>query len=1025
MMRSFALTLAAFVFGVASVSVGDVVSEKAAFEASRPKPVESVRLSFEGVDGYDVYNCSVPFDRDGRRFIFGRVERHREWATSMTALFEEVGKDRYRLVPGFKWLELEDPYVQAIGGKPVVGGTFVTKVNFRISDFRSRFYMGEFDHLYSFATGPSMMKDIRLVELANGRIGVFTRPRGEEIRKKYGSESVVGYYEIADFSELTPERIAAAEPIEGLFGKDEWGGCNQAYLLPGGRIGVAAHLSALGTEAANGQRRQIYCNAAFVFDPVTRTATKPKIIATRDMYPSTPAKVPHLDDCAFTSGFVFNDDGSCDVYSGLSDSGEGRVRIRDGKSVFGQIPVKRKLSFPSNADWMRGRLGAFAHYLLTPNDLALADAFDVDGLIAQLERMNVAWFGFTLGQFGGAFCSPNDTYERLQGKSLRSVTTKRDLPKEIATALKAKGIRFMLYLPCQPSPRDPIDGFVGPPDLGNNRRFTRAGVERWARVIEEWSRRYGDLVDAWWFDGGYQCCGFSDEFAAIYAKAAKSGNPHVRVTFNPGVSVTPWCASEDYLAGENDTPMQIVCRGPTMGGKQWHTLTHLGREFMKPDIRWPDIDWVDWLGKTLQAGGAVTIDLFMSRANGRLQPEQVEQFVRVRSALDDPSLRERMVAAAPGFWNREQLYATPGSARIPERDDGAVKAVWIDGEPYRGHGTRCFAYFGIPEGADAAHPAPAMVLIHGGLGTAYKDWVRMWLSRGYAAIAVDTCGAVPVSMKDVGFLRHVHSGPSGWGGFYDTEKPISDQWFYHAVTAVVRSHSFLRTQPGVDPTRIGLTGVSWGGVLACAVAAVDERFRFAVPVYGCGFLDRNSAVKRDLQIQTEARSLNWMRYWDPSAYLKRVKCPFLWVDGTNDFAFPLDILKSSVELVRDSAKAVRIEMKHGHGGPGENPPEILAFANHYLRGGADVVRIVRQEVSKGKMNLAYRSNGRKVDRVEFVWTTSADPCWARRKFQSRQVEALDREGETACAEIPKDATVFFMNVVTDDGLVSSSSWEIR
>ena len=37
----------------------------------------------------------------------------------------------------------------------------------------------------------------------------------------------------------------------------------------------------------------------------------------------------------------------------------------------------------------------------------------------------------------------------------------------------------------------------------------------------------------------------------------------------------------------------------------------------------------------------------------------------------------------------------------------------------------------------------AMVLVHGGGGTAFDAWVRAWVKAGYAAIAMDTCGALP------------------------------------------------------------------------------------------------------------------------------------------------------------------------------------------------------------------------------------------------------------------------------------------
>ena len=38
---------------------------------------------------------------------------------------------------------------------------------------------------------------------------------------------------------------------------------------------------------------------------------------------------------------------------------------------------------------------------------------------------------------------------------------------------------------------------------------------------------------------------------------------------------------------------------------------------------------------------------------------------------------------------------------------------------------------------------PGVVLIHGGGGTAFADWVYLWAKRGYAAIAMDLNGSRP------------------------------------------------------------------------------------------------------------------------------------------------------------------------------------------------------------------------------------------------------------------------------------------
>src|SRR5439155_22684356 len=113
-------------------------------------------------------------------------------------------------------------------------------------------------------------------------------------------------------------------------------------------------------------------------------------------------------------------------------------------------------------------------------------------------------------------------------------------------------------------------------------------------------------------------------------------------------------------------------------------------------------------------------------------------------------------------------------------------------------------------------------------------------------------------------------------------------WTYHAVAAVMRGHSLLRSLPNVDPERVGVTGISWGGYLTCIVAGVDNRFKAAVPVYGCGFLHENSVWLDRFAKMTPEQRKRWTTLWDPSVYLPAVTMPILFVNGTNDFAYPLD-----------------------------------------------------------------------------------------------------------------------------------------
>lgn len=303
---------------------------------------ESAKLTFIGVDGLDVYNTSIPFTYKGKKYIFGRVEKRKEWARSWVRLFENTGKDEWTLVENSMIYQLEDPYISIIHNEFVLGGTHVRYSQGKVDKFFGYFYKGnKLKNLYYFTTGPEHMKDIRLVQLANDQIGVFSRPRGEETRRKYGSESVIGFTIINNLNELNAEVIENAPVIEGLFQKDEWGGCNQCYLLSSGLIGVIAHRS-YNQPDKDGKNLKIYLNNSFVFDPATHKVVEEKIIGSRTCYPDGPAKKPNLAYCAFTSGIVMRSDGKVDLYSGIGDTEEGRITIDYPFEGYGDI-VEREI----------------------------------------------------------------------------------------------------------------------------------------------------------------------------------------------------------------------------------------------------------------------------------------------------------------------------------------------------------------------------------------------------------------------------------------------------------------------------------------------------------------------------------------------------------------------------------------------------------------------------------------------------------------------------------------------------------
>ena len=291
------------------------------------------------------------------------------------------------------------------------------------------------------------------------------------------------------------------------------------------------------------------------------------------------------------------------------------------------------------------------------------------------------------------------------------------------------------------------------------------------------------------------------------------------------------------------------------------------------------------------------------------------------------------------MWDTTQLFQAPATYAVADEPfntmaNDPVRPLLYDGVPYECKPTRVFAWYGAPAGASAEKPVPAMVLVHGGGGTAFRKWVKLWNDRGYAAIAMDTCGHLPIPLDSDSkpWPKHAFSGPAGWGDYGNMDKPVGDHWAYHAVAAVVLGHSLIRSFPEVDASRIGVTGISWGGYLTCIVAGVDDRFRFAAPVYGCGFLGEGSAWLGRMRGMGTEKAMRLSTLWDPSQYLVYARMPMLFCNGTNDnFFWPPAWMKSTSITKGPVNRYYKPRMPHGHA-PSGDPKEITAFADAVLKG---------------------------------------------------------------------------------------------
>jgi hypothetical protein len=272
------------------------------------------------MQGRDIYNVTAPFIFNHERLLAGRVE-HRDSELSEIVLFAERNSVWYPCYSLKHFTHLQDPCVTVIDGLLIVGGV---KYPARFADGRTGwmmdFYAGSSpESLRPLFSGPPGMKDIRLCKLADGRIGVLTRPQGG-----IAGRGTIGFAIADKLCDITPEMIASAPLLTGQFAPGEWGGGNEAHLLDDGRLGVLGHIAWWDTQGC-----RHYYPMSFVLDPLTRERTPIRMIACRDWFPAAPAKRPDLADVVFSGGLLRHPNGTAHLYAGLSDAAAGMIEIAD------------------------------------------------------------------------------------------------------------------------------------------------------------------------------------------------------------------------------------------------------------------------------------------------------------------------------------------------------------------------------------------------------------------------------------------------------------------------------------------------------------------------------------------------------------------------------------------------------------------------------------------------------------------------------------------------------------------------
>lgn len=355
------------------------------------------------------------------------------------------------------------------------------------------------------------------------------------------------------------------------------------------------------------------------------------------------------------------------------------------------------------------------------------------------------------------------------------------------------------------------------------------------------------------------------------------------------------------------------------------------------------------------------------------------------------------------LWDTKTLFSL--LPKVQPRKEvrllGGAEAFVFQSAPYGEKSeTWVFAAIGVPTSPKPAQGYPAVVLVHGGEGQVFDEWILHWTKQGYVAIAIDLfSNQLNERLEKVENPDGGH--PENEGSNYDGVENPKQSWVYHSVYNVIMAHNLLRNRADVDKDRIVITGISWGGYVTSVTSGVDTRFAAFAPTYGCGFVYEDGFwINGHGDFGGAENRAEWIALYDPSSYLPYATKPMLFTSGIDDAFFSAVNRAKSAALIKGRAfYSQRSDLPHGH--CWQMMGEIPAFFRHVLYGEDCFMTICHSNEKDGVATL--ETDGKKLSCVRLIYTLSKDED--SHKWEWKTLPIALKEGKYSC-QLPLETTAY-------------------
>ncbi len=288
----------------------------------------------------------------------------------------------------------------------------------------------------------------------------------------------------------------------------------------------------------------------------------------------------------------------------------------------------------------------------------------------------------------------------------------------------------------------------------------------------------------------------------------------------------------------------------------------------------------------------------------------------------------------PSFWNFTEIEQIPLNISIEStsylwnethQKNFTIRTLYFTSQSWNNTPLRIYGVLVGPDNSSGdLGQVPGIIAMHGmgGTHTSMLDLAYFAAAYNYTVLTIDFPGSGysdgPPPTQD-----WIVPDLSGWDGNV-TADLLDNSHFYLTARAAIRGIDVLLNQTEIDPTRIAVTGSSYGGMNTMFASNIyAHKVRTAIPVIASGNIgsaqaDPNSffrLIVNPYEVDfNEYPYSDYFQYLDPITYVNSSNNPpTLFLVGTNDEFFPLSSFNETFFATFNSSKALSMSPGGHHG----------------------------------------------------------------------------------------------------------------